>query len=73
MIRSNLKRLLRKLVGRSPPVAPVPVAPPAPVEAAPPSPAPKAEADGAGTDKPWYLDGSDAWGWENTNARDDAE
>ena len=65
MIRSTLKRIAKKLLRRESPSQ----AAPAPAK---PSPAPpEAPTSDTGTDKPWYLDGSETWGWENTNARDE--
>lgn len=47
--------------------------PPAAAPASAPSAAPPAP-DGDATEQPWYLQGDDeAWGWENTNAREDAD
>lgn len=65
MIRSTLKRIAKKLLRRDGPASAPRPAPQSPTASAPP---PSSE---TGTDQPWYLDGSENWGWENTNARDE--
>lgn len=65
MIRSTLKRIAKKLLRRDGPAPSPSSAPQTPIAPSPPPP------NETGTDQPWYLDGSETWGWENTNARDE--
>ena len=75
MIRRVLKRVLKgALRGAEPSPAPQST-PPAPPKNPDPAPqAPEATADGAakkeGGDQPWYLDGSDVDGWDETPQED---
>ena len=47
---------------------------PEPTAAPASTPAPSDEGEGQGEETPWYLQGDeDAYGWEHTNAKDDAE
>ena len=56
-IRDRIKKRIKSVVGGG--------------DADPPQPAPQptpAKADGAASDKPWYMDGDDIDGWDHTNA-----